>query len=148
MKVKGYDSMDIAEAAQAVQRSAAGEAYAQHEAKARVTASVLSGQTHAGIGCALKDPESPGDPEALSALLTKDFGLTGEVGPGTLTLRADDTDTAWAVASWAVARATDTGALRVETEGRQWRRAMSTSAYTWHPVDTAADPGTVVIHLT
>ena len=57
-KIKGYRSMDIAQAAQRVQRSAAGEAYAQHEAQARVTASVLSGQTHAGMVCALKDPEA------------------------------------------------------------------------------------------
>ena len=42
-KVKGYQSMDIAQAAQKVQRSAAGEAYAQHEAQARVTASALVG---------------------------------------------------------------------------------------------------------
>ena len=48
-KIKGYESMDIAAAAQKVQRSAAGEAYAQHEAQARVTASVLSGQTHGGM---------------------------------------------------------------------------------------------------
>ena len=52
-------TMDIAEAAQEVQRSAAGEAYAQHEAQARVTASALSGQTPAGIGCALDDPRPP-----------------------------------------------------------------------------------------
>ena len=56
VKVDGYEDMDIAEAAQKVQRSAAGEAYAQHEAQARVTASVLSGQTPAGIGCALRRP--------------------------------------------------------------------------------------------
>ena len=36
----GFDTVDIAAAAQKVQRSAAGEAYAQHEAQARVTASV------------------------------------------------------------------------------------------------------------
>ena len=35
VKVDGYTDMDIAEAAQAVQRSAAGEAYAQHESRRR-----------------------------------------------------------------------------------------------------------------
>ena len=64
VEVDGYTDMDIAEAAQAVQRSAAGEAYAQHESQARVTASALSGQTAAGIGCALDDPTDPVTPRS------------------------------------------------------------------------------------
>ena len=79
-KIKGYASMDIAQAAQKVQRSAAGEAYAQHEAQARVTASVLSGQTHGGMVCALKDPATPGDPGEVAALVEKDFGSLREGG--------------------------------------------------------------------
>ena len=75
-KIKGYASMDIAQAAQKVQRSAAGEAYAQHEAQARVTASTLSGQTHGGLVCALKDPATPGDPGEVAALVEKDFGVS------------------------------------------------------------------------
>lgn len=151
VKVKGYDTMDIAEAAQAVQRSAAGDAYAQHAAKARVTASVLSGQTHSGIGCALKEPESPGDPAAVATLLAKDFGLQGTVGASTVTLQSDDADTAWAVASWAVARATDTGVVRVTLAGREWRRSMTRPALSWQDAGTrasSADATRVVIHLT
>lgn len=149
-KVKGYGSMDIAQAAQKVQRSAAGEAYAQHEAQARVTASVLSGQTHAGMVCALKDPEKAGNAETVAALVEKDFGISATPGRGTVTVTADDTDLAWAVGSWAVARAVDTGATRVVVGDREWRRGMSDSALTWHTVDagSAADPTTVVIHLT
>ena len=60
-----------------------------------------------------------------------------------------DTDLAWAVGSWAVARATDTGATRVVVGNREWRRGMQDSALTWHTVD--AEPGTdattVTIHL-
>ena len=54
------------QAAQKVQRSAAGEAYAQHEAQARVTASVLSGQTHGGMVCAPRGPRVAGRPAARS----------------------------------------------------------------------------------
>ena len=128
VEVEGYADMEIAVAAQAVQRSADGSAYAQHEGKARATASVLSGQTHAGIGCALKDPEQPGDPEALAALLTKDFGLEGTVDGSTVTVVVDDEDLAWAVASWGVARATDTGADRVTLGDRRWNRSMDEDA--------------------
>ncbi len=149
-KIKGYRSMDIAQAAQKVQRSAAGEAYAQHEAQARVTASVLSGQTHGGMVCALKDPAEPGDPGKVAALVEKDFGISATPGKGTVTVSTDSPDLAWAVGSWAVARAVDTGATRVVVGDREWRRGMSDSALTWHTVDAGSggDANTVTIDLT
>jgi len=148
-KIKGYASMDIAEAAQKVQRSAAGEAYAQHEAQARVTASVLSGQTHDGMTCALKDPAEPGDPGEVAALVEKDFGIVADEGGTAVTVTADDADQAWAVGSWAVARAIDTGAVRVVVGDREWRRGMSDSALEWSTVDPepGTAPTTVTVHL-
>lgn len=149
-KISGYQSMDIAQAAQEVQRSAAGEAYAQHEAQARVTASVLSGQTHGGMVCALKDPEKAGDAEQVAALVKKDFGISATPGRGTVTVTADSPDLAWAVGSWAVARAAYTGATGVVVGDREWRRGMSDSALSWHTVDAApgTGPTTVTISLT
>ena len=132
-----------------MQRSAAGEAYAQHEAQARVTASVLSGQTHGGMACALQDPAEAGDPGELAALVEKDFGFAATQGPTSVTVEADTDDLAWAVGSWAVARADDTGATRVVVGDREWRRGMQDSALEWHTVDagSAGDPTTVTIHL-
>ena len=148
-KIDGYASMDIAEAAQKVQRSAAGEAYAQHEAQARVTASVLSGQTNAGIGCALEAPETAGEADALVALLEKDFGVSGDSHKGAVTVSADSEELAWAIGSWAVARAADTGALRVVVGDSEWRRSMEESAFEWRPVQgDAGGPRDVTIHLT
>jgi hypothetical protein len=46
--VDGYDRMDIAAAAQEVQRSAYPEAYAEHEEDARALASALTGETAGG----------------------------------------------------------------------------------------------------
>ena len=149
VKVDGYTTMEITDAAQEVQRSAAGKAYAQHEAQARVTASALSGQTHAGAVCVLEDPQSPGDPQAVASLIEQDFGVTAEVEGDTVTLRTDDEDLAWAVGSWGVARATDTGAVRVVVGDREWRRSMDDSAREWDTTDApAADAPAVTIHLT
>ena len=148
VKVDGYTDMDIAEAAQEVQRSAAGEAYAQHESQARVTASVLSGQTPRGIGCTLEDPKGSGDADAVAALVEKDFGIPGEPGRKRVTVVAESDDAAWAVASWAVARATDTNAVRVEVGDRRWERSMDESSFTWQTVeDGAGDARSVTIHL-
>ncbi|MBR7742967.1 hypothetical protein KC207_06665 [Phycicoccus sp. BSK3Z-2] len=146
VEVDGYDGMEIADAAQAVQRSAAGYAYAQHEGQARATASALSGQSPAVLGCALRDPSEPGDPEALSALLDKDFGLAAEVEGTRVRVDAADPRSAWAVAQWAVARASTTGATRVEHDGRSWTRAMDDAALTWAG-DGSTGPGEVVIDL-
>ena len=133
-----------------MQRSAAGEAYAQHESQARVTASVLSGQTHGGMVCALEDPGTPGDPGEVAALVEKDFGVSADEGKGTVTVRADSDDLAWAIGSWAVARADDTGATRVVVGDREWRRGMQDSALKWHTVEAApgTDDTTVSIHVT
>ncbi len=147
VKVEGYDSMEIAAAAQAVQRSAAGEAYAQHEAQARVTASALSGESHAAIGCALREPEQAGSPDGLLALLEKDLGLSGSATGEVVTVRTDSADLAWAVGSWAVARASDTGVLAVTVGDREWRRSMDDGAFTWHDAASPADATTVTIRL-
>jgi hypothetical protein len=150
VKVDGYADMEIAVAAQAVQRSADGGAYAQHAGKARATASVLSGQTHAGIGCALRDPEQPGDAEAVAALLTKDFGLEGGVDGTALSVSPGSEDLAWAVGSWAVARATDTGVVQVTVGDQQWNRSMEEEALgftTLSEGDGTGSPTTVEIRV-
>ncbi len=148
VKIDGYAEMDIAEAAQSVQRSADGGAYAQHEGQARATASVLSGQTHSGIGCALRDPEKAGTAEATAALLAKDFGLDGSVDGPRVTVQAPSEDLAWAVASWGVARATDTGAVAVTVGDQQWTRSMDQSSLEFQPLSSGGtgSPTTVVIH--
>ncbi len=50
-QVEGYDSMQITKAAQAVQRSAYPDAYADHEADARTLASALTGNSAAAFAC-------------------------------------------------------------------------------------------------
>jgi hypothetical protein len=148
VKIKGYASMDIAQAAQAVQRSAQGSAYAQHEAQARATASALSGQTHEAIGCALRDPATPGTTDALVALVEKDLGLRATAEGSVVTVEADSDDLAWAVGSWGVARATDTGVVRVVVGDREWQRAMDDAAFTWHPAgQPTSGSRTVTLHL-
>ena len=148
VKVENYTDMEITDAAQEVQRSAAGKAYAQHEAQARATASVLSGQTHAGMVCTLEDPAAPGDPRAVADLIEQDFGVTADVDGDTVTLSTDDEDLAWAVGSWGVARAVDTGAVRVVVGDREWQRGMGDAAREWRAGEApSADAPAVTIHV-
>ncbi|MGN0064629.1 MAG: hypothetical protein ACI379_10340 [Nocardioides sp.] len=57
-KVSGYREMEITVAAQTVQRSAHPEAYAKHEADARVLASALTGNSPEAFWCSLADDEA------------------------------------------------------------------------------------------
>ncbi|MGH1562043.1 hypothetical protein [Mumia sp. DW29H23] len=56
VKVEGYRSMSVTEAAQEVQRSAYPEAYADHEAYGRALASALTGNSPGAFTCTLKAP--------------------------------------------------------------------------------------------
>jgi hypothetical protein len=58
--VDGYESMPITEAAQAVQRSAFPDAYADHEADGRAVASALAGYSAAGLSCVVHASEPTG----------------------------------------------------------------------------------------
>jgi hypothetical protein len=58
VQVEGYETMEITEAAQAVQRSAYPDAYADHEADGRALASALTGNHPAAFWC-----DTPGDAE-------------------------------------------------------------------------------------
>ena len=69
-KVAGYASMRVTEAAQRVQRSGFPEAYADHEADARVLASALTGNSPHAFSCRLS-----AEPSAAPTKL-RDSGLT------------------------------------------------------------------------
>ena len=70
-EVEGYESMPITEAAQAVQRSAFPDAYADHEADARALASALTGETTGGRFSCVTRPDVADESDELD-----DEGLT------------------------------------------------------------------------
>lgn len=69
VEVDGYEEMEITDAAQAVQRSAFPEAYADHEADGRAIASAMSGYSSSAFSCVVDEPEA--GPEEMG-----DDGLT------------------------------------------------------------------------
>ncbi len=68
LQVDGYQAMPIHEAAQAVQRSADGSAYQQHEPAARAVASALTGYSAAAFFCRVEAPEDSGQQERADGL--------------------------------------------------------------------------------
>ncbi|MDO8106883.1 hypothetical protein Q6348_06690 [Isoptericola sp. b441] len=150
VRVPGYRDLPITQAAQAVQRSAFPQAYAQHEAGSRAWASALTGYTPGAVTCTLPSP-APADPAAALARVNRDLGVPATAADGLVALDAsalpDGTAhparLGWAVGQWAVAAAQ---ALRV-TEVRVGDRVWTRTAGSWSPAAHAVAAGRVELVL-
>ncbi|XVX21241.1 hypothetical protein ACQP1U_05035 [Actinomycetota bacterium] len=149
VKIDGYESMEITKVAQAVQKSAYPEAYADHEQEGRILASTLSGHSPAGLACRLKDADGP-DVSGLQTAMQNEIGLAGrrESGsPVTLTVTVPKDRETWLAAHWAVAKAGDYGITSIEASGTRWTRTMGRDGLTWERTTGAASGTSVRIQL-
>ncbi|WP_416416872.1 hypothetical protein [Paenarthrobacter aromaticivorans] len=122
IKIPGYETMEITQAAQQVQRSAFPRAYAQHENMGRAFASALTGHSESALTCELRMPEAAGDPAAVVEELTAAYGPRPATVQGR-SVQLDVTGTqAWAVAHWAVANAKSLSITQVDVGGQTWNR--------------------------
>lgn len=95
VKVDGYQDMEITKAAQAVQRSAFPDAYADHEKDGRTISSAMSGNSEAAFSCVVSrhdeaDEQAGADgltPRAEAVRENMAFGdlALGGFGPGGIT---------------------------------------------------------------
>ncbi len=156
--IDGYESMEITEAAQRVQRSGFPEAYADHEPEGRAFASALTGHSPAALTCRLRPPaatdtEEPADggltPRASDVLRTaeNEFGdVRADAGAddgATVQFELEGGESArrgWALAQWAVASADTLEVVAVETDGQRWDRGPDGA---WVASDAAPGAGTV-----
>lgn len=145
VQVPDWQTGEVTVVAQAVQRSAFPDAYADHEGEARVLASVLTGQSHAGIGCRLGDPAGTGSAGQVLAKAERQFGADGEVTAGGVRLQLPDTDAAWAAASWAVAHAQAEQIRGVSVDGHRWDR--SNDPLSWEVLGPAGGGTSVTIEV-
>ncbi len=140
VKVDGYRTRPITVVAQAVQRSGFPRAYAQHESRARVLASALTGNSPGALSCSLGERGAAGagtsgaaGPARLTAALTSEqprvdtAALPGRAG---VRLRVRGEHRPWALAQWAVAAAQRLGVARVYADGRVWTRVEGARGWT------------------
>lgn len=126
VRVPGWETMSVAVAAQAVQRSASGAAYADWEPTARALARSLTGQVPHGIACTFTKPAS--SPQGLTTALAHDLGPTS-VGVPVPAKRG------WRTASWLVAQAAQYDIDSVTFNGLRWTR--SSGRWGSHPSGSA-----------
>ncbi len=111
--VPGWETMDVSDAAQRVQRSAAPDAYAGWEPQARVLAQALTGEAPAGFACRFTSPRSVSGVAPLGAVMAAELGAS-TVGVEVTAERG------WTVAGWLVAHAQAYRITEVTFAGRRW----------------------------
>lgn len=120
VKLPNWQTDSVATAAQEVQRSADGSAYASWEGEARALASALTGEVPAGLTCSGKAPTSTGATTArVSAAVAAAFGAQA-LTPGS------DTTLGRAGAAWLVANCRTYGITRVAYAGYAWDAVRGT----------------------
>lgn len=120
VEIPGWETGDVNDTAQAVQRSGHPEAYRKHEQKARVLAQVFTGATNAGLSC-FDERTLAGDPSTFRRDVERTFGaLPLQADEASLSMQADTVEAGWAVATYAVTNAGRLGITGVETDGLTW----------------------------
>ncbi|MBO0824331.1 MAG: hypothetical protein J2P27_10810 [Actinobacteria bacterium] len=141
--VSGYQKLPIDVAAQDVQHSADGTAYAQYAPAASAMASAFTGTVPHAVWCSYADP--PGKPHlaAASRGLNSAFGLQARPGsaPRFLAIPVTGNPQGWAVAAWLVAHADTYGITSVRYDGYQWRGFTGLGHWT-RPPPRASAPAT------
>lgn len=116
VQVPGWQALPVAEAAQAVQRSADGTAYARWEPVARMMARGLTGELPRGLACAFRATDLPagGPSRPLEA------ALAAERGTAALGVTVAE-PAGWGTAAWLVAHAAQYRVGSVTFAGWTWR---------------------------
>jgi hypothetical protein len=156
IRVDGWETMSVTEAAQAVQRSGFPEAYTDHEAEGRVWAQALSGQAGIdAVSCSLEASDFTFDPVAAFVTRTSDdYGsiVTTRVtslGGGLMIVTLASTPSRRdALSAWAVAVAGEHSIIGVSSCGTDWTRERGeweADAYSFGP--SGCVPGEVDVIL-
>ncbi|HEY6745656.1 MAG TPA: hypothetical protein VI357_08045 [Mycobacteriales bacterium] len=120
VKVKGWQTMPVTRAAQAVQQSGHPTAYQQWEDQAGVLTRAFAGAEPAMLSCSFPEPTVAASPAKVLQLLALELRHTrisataqaGELRPVQ----------PWAAAGWLVAKADRLGIETVALDGRRWTR--------------------------
>jgi hypothetical protein len=149
VRVDGYQTLPVTEAAQRVQRSGFPSAYAVYENDARAMASALTGFSPAAFWCHVPEPKASRAPAARRAVavrrhLAPAFGPMGvRVATGShVEVGVSSQPRGWAVASYLVTRARELGIGSVTYAGRGWEAGSNAG---WHAIEGDRNTSVVVV---
>jgi hypothetical protein len=147
-EVPGYQHMQVYQAAQDVQRSADGFAYAQYAQVGATMAKAFSGTSPRALWCYYSSPAGKAQLAAAKKELTITFGplATSRAGDPAVAVRVRRPREGWAVASWLISYASVYGIGDVRYSGYEWLRGHDAGRWLREPVKarTPAAPDVVV----
>ncbi len=141
VKVPAWDTEPAADVIQAVQISADGSLYAEHEPEGKALADALDGTTPAGLTCRFVPPTQVASAQTVAAQVLAALPVDQpQVAGGRVTVPG----AGWTTAAWFVANADRLGIDRVDAPGRTWTRADGWSGTaTGQPTGVTATLATV-----
>ncbi|MER7501915.1 hypothetical protein AB0L05_01565 [Nonomuraea pusilla] len=119
VKVKDYRKLPVADAAQAVQRSAGGYAYADHEAQARILAGAFTGRVPKAVHCWY-----PPGPKRTPAPRPRTEEARRQLARALGSTAITSEKRGWLIAAWSVAHAQKFSLTRVAYAGSAWSNEM------------------------
>jgi hypothetical protein len=119
VKIPHWRTIPLAEAVQAVQISADGQAYKHHEAEAQALADALTGKRPKGISCTFAKPTKVAAPSTVAGQASTQLGIDT---PTTDATSVRVPGAGWQTAAWFVANADRLGIEKVAYAGSQWTR--------------------------
>ena len=125
IKFENWESTDVNDIAQKVQRSGHPEAYRKHETNARALAGAFRGSREGVFACINRDASGT-DRSVLDKVVAAVPGVSLQTNGSELTMTANDADSAWSVAHLAIANATDLGIEKVSVGGNEWKQGERT----------------------
>ncbi len=143
--VPGYLGLPIDVAAQDVQHSADGSAYAQYADVGTALAGAFTGEDAHAVWCSYADPQSHASFGTADRAMTAAFGLVArpDGGGGTMGVPVGAPAEGWAVAAWLVSHASEYGISSVQFQGYQWLGFTGASHWQAKPAQLAGDTAIV-----
>lgn len=120
VKFPNWETTDINDQAQKVQRSGFPEAYRKHVPNAEVLAAATHGSTQEAVTCVRWSSPSA-DPAPLEDVVRRVPGVEYSIDGNTVTLRADDDARLWSAVQLAMLTSYDSAVTRVQVGARQWQ---------------------------
>lgn len=147
VKVDHYETLEITKVAQAVQKSAFPDAYAETEDEGRILASALTGLSPGGMGCRLDEATASAAAPSVAKRLSSELGIPATGGQKLVQATGRDAAQAWAAGSWAVAHAEVEGITAVTVGDQTWTRARGEEAWSWQSAARPIAPTAVAFTL-
>lgn len=142
VKFTDWETSDVNDIAQKVQRSGHPEAYRKHEQNSIAIAAALRGSAPESLGCVSFEPDESPDHSGLERVLQA-HGLTAEEADGGLIITAPDEAAAWAAAHHVVANSYEAAVTEVQLGDRTWQARSQD----WATASASGDPLTISVSI-